>query len=235
MTKPMTLEELVKKYLDGKPKLKAPVTYDLYKHQKNAKGATSYADSLGSLYASAKKNKADYGANSRIISNKGLQNSGYSAYIDSLSKEGFNSGLEKIKSDRAADEAKARASYADYLDAYANKLGRVKKSVLTHLVNGGVTDINTAIAYGMSVGLSKEDAELVGNSAYEVTKKKIFDKLLEQTVSLGLDKEGARLLAVNMGVSDDDAKAFADNIDELLKHYSSLSDDYLDYLEQRKD
>ena len=125
------------------------------------------------------------------------------------------------------------ASYVSYLDKYKDKTSSVKKSVMSHLISNDVVDLNTAIAYGISAGLSKEDATLVGQTAYEVTKQKVFNTLLEQTVSLGLDAYGAKLLALKMGVSDVDANAFASEISDLLKYYGNISEDYLEFLEQR--
>ena len=106
---------------------------------------------------------------------------------------------------------------------------------MSHLVSNDVVDFDTAVAYGISAGLSKEDASLVGRSAYEVTKQKVFNKLIEHAVTLGLDKDGAKALAIKMGVSEEDASGFADEIDEMLKYYRSLSDGYLDYLKQRSE
>ena len=62
---------------------------------------------------------------------------------------------------------------------------------------------------------------------------KVFNSILEQTVRLGLDSEGARQLAVKMGVSDEDAKSFAEEIQELLDYYGNISEEYLEFLEQR--
>ena len=188
---------------------------------------------MASLYASAKKNSASYGVNSTQINNKGLQNSGYSEYIDALSKNTFDTKSKSLKSSFATAEANARGSYAEYLDSHREKQQSVKKSVMSHLVQNDVVDLGTAVAYGMSAGLSKEDAELVGQSAYEVTRQKVFNDILKQTVSLGLDKEGAKSLAVKMGVSDEDADSFAEEIDELLKYYGNISKEYLEYLEER--
>lgn len=233
MKKAVTLEELVKKYLDGVPTLGTPDTYDVYKHKNSLSGAKSYSEAAAKLYSSSKQGLSSYGANNRVINNKGLQNSGYAAYIDSLSKSSLASGLNTLGSNYSNSEAKARTSYQSYLDKYRDKLTKTKKSVMSHLIGNDVVDLNTAIAYGLSAGLSKDDATLVGQSAYEVTKQKVFNKILEQTVSLGLDKEGAKMLAIKMGVSEEDATSFADEIDELLKYYANISDEYLEFLENR--
>ena len=235
MTKSATLEELVDKYLKGKSPLSSAESYDEYKHKRGMLYGNDYSDAAGAIYAEAKKGLSTYGANSRKIHNKGLQNSGYASYIDKMSENKFAKDLSSLKDLYKKNETEAKLSYASYLDSYRDKQNSLKRSVMSHLVGNDVTDINTAVAYGMSAGLSEEDALEIGKGAYEVTKKKIFDKLIEQTVSLGLDKDGARKLAINMGISEEDANGFAEQIGELLEHYKSLSSDYLDFLESRAD
>lgn len=233
MKKATTLEELIEKYLDKTPAVGVADSYDLYKHKKGLSGAKSYSDAIGSLYANSKKNLSAFGANSHKIGNKGLQNSGYAAYIDSLAKNAFKSGANSIGDTFAKNEANARSSYASYLESYADKQSTVKRNVMTHLIKNDVADLTTAIACGMSAGLSREDAEAVGRSVYEVTKQSLFNKILEKSVTLGLDKDGAKTLAMKMGISESDADTFAEEVEDMLKYYRSISDDYLEYLEQR--
>ena len=150
-----------------------------------------------------------------------------------MANAGFDAGLAKIKNSYAKAESDAALSYQGYLDKYRDKVTTLKKSVMSHLVNNGVVDLSTAIAYGMSAGLSQQDAESIGRSAYEVTKQNVFNTVLEQTVRLGLDKEGARMLAVKMGVSEADALSFAEEVEDMLRYYGNVSKEYLEYLEQR--
>ena len=233
MSKTATLEELVNKYISSDNKIGSADSYDLYKHKNGLSTAKSYSDAVGSLYFDSKRSPSSYGVNNRKISNKGLQNSGYASYVDDLSKKSFTSGLESLKKAYEDKEVKSMASYVSYLDKYNDKTNSVKKSVMSHLISNDVVDLNTAIAYGISAGLSKDDATLVGQTAYEVTKQKVFNTLLEQTVRLGLDADGAKMLALKMGVSDSDANAFASEISDLLKYYGNISEDYLEFLEQR--
>ena len=228
-----TLEEILKNRVTAKSTDNSPDSYEDYKRKNGLYDTRGYTDAVNSLYAVSKKNLSSYGANNRKISNKGLQNSGYASYIDELSKNNFDSGLTRIKDTYAKRESDSALGYVSYLEKYNDKQKSLTKRVMSHLIGNDVVDLNTAIAYGVSAGLSKEDAEAVGKSAYEVTKKKVFNSILEQTVRLGLDEEGARQLAIKMGVSETDAQSFADEIGELLKHYGNISEEYLEFLEQR--
>ena len=233
MSKATTLEDLMNKYLSKNPTLGTPDTYDVYKHKNDLSSVKSYTDAVNSLYASSKKASSSYGANNRKITNKGLQNSGYSTYIDDLAKNSFTSGLKSLNDEYAQKENKNRASYVSYLEKYRDKQNQVKDNVMSHLISNDIVDINTAIAYGVNSGLSREDAEIIGASAYEITKQKVLNKILEQTVSLGLDQDGAKMLALKMGVNDTDADKIAKEVGEMLEYYRNLSDDYLEFLENR--
>ena len=233
MAKLTSLEDLIKNHLDKIGTNGKPDSYDLYKHKNSLSGVKSYSDAVNSLYASSKKSMSSYGANKRYIHNKGLQNSGYASYIDDASQKTFETGLEKLKDAYAQKEGDNRASYASYLEKYSDKQMQIKNDVMSHLISNDIVDINTAIAYGMHAGLSREDAEAIGQSAYNITKQKVLNKILEQAVSLGLDKDGAKLLALKMGITESDADAIASEVGDLMNYYRDISDDYLDFLEQR--
>lgn len=226
-----TLEELLKnrEHKNGN----TTDSYEDYKRKNGLYDTRGYVDAVNAIYAASKKDLSSYGANNRKLSNKGLQNSGYADYIDALSQSDFNSKLTQIKDIYKTKEADAALGYAEYLEKEKMKSAKLKNSVMSHLIKNGVVDLSTAVAYGMSAGLSQEDAESIGKSAYEVTKQKVFNSILEQTVRLGLDSEGARQLAIKMGVSEGDAQGFADEISELLDYYGNISEEYLEFLKQR--
>lgn len=228
-----TLEEILKNAKSTGKKNNSPDTYEEYRMKNGIDNRGGYTSAVGKLYAQAKKGLSSYGINNREINSKGLQNSGYASYIDELSKTGFNQGLAKIKDSYTKENNDALLGYAGYLDKYADSQTKLKNSVMSHLIKNGITDLGTAIAYGISAGLSEEDANEIGQSAYEVTKQKAFNSILEQTVRLGLDAEGARMLAVKMGISESDALAFSKEIEEMLDYYGNISEEYLEFLEQR--
>lgn len=233
MAKANSLEDLIKQYMSNNPTYGSPDSYDVYKHKNGLDTAKSYQDAVGALYASYKKDLSSYGANSREISNKGLQKSGYSAYVDALADNSFKYGSKALSDAYKQAEEKNRLSYASYLDSFSNKQQSVKKSVMSHLIDNDIVDQNTAIAYGMNAGLSYDDAVAAGQSAYEVTRQKVLNEILKQTVSLGLDQRGAKMLAVKMGVTESDADAISKEVSELLEYYRNISADYLEFLEQR--
>ena len=228
-----TLDEILKRRKKSRSGENEPDTYEEYKRKQGLSDPDGFTNAVNSLYASTRRDLSTYGAKSRKIGNKGLQNSGYAEYINDLADKKFNSGLSAIKDNYAEREEKASIGYQGYLESFKKQENSLKNKVLSHLVKNNVVDLDTAISYAMGAGLSQSAAEQIGKNAYEITKKRVFENILEQTVSLGLDKEGARMLAVKMGVSDADAESFADEIDELLKYYGNISDGYLEYLNGR--
>lgn len=229
----MNIDNILKRATEGARKDNRADTYEEYKRKNGLDDRGGYASAVNSLYAASQRGLSSYGKTGARLADAGLSTGGYAAYINELSKQKFNTGLAQIKDSYAKKEADASLGYVGYLEKYADKQNSLKKSVMSHLIQNDVVDLNTAIAYGISAGLSEADAESVSKSAYEVTRQKVFNSILEQTVTLGLDKEGARQLAIKMGVSETDAKLFADQIGDMLEYYGNISKEYLEFLEQR--
>ena len=228
-----TLDDILKNNRGGSTKENKPDTYEEYVRKNGLYNPRGYTNAVNTLYASTRRDLSSYGFNNREISNKGLQNSGYAAYIDKLADNKLASGISSIKDNYAKLGTKAASSYSDYLDSYRKNQNSIKSSVMSQLTKGDAVDLNTAIAYGISAGLTKENAEAVGRAAYEETRSRIFSSILNDVVSLGLDSEGARMLAIKRGVTEEDATLFASEIAEMLDHYGNVSEDYLKFLEER--
>ncbi len=208
-------------------------TYDMYKYKSGTDLDRDYYSDLSSLYAATKKKLSGYGSKSTALANNGLQSSGYSAYIDSKARSEYASKYNDLTAKRISDENKMQLGYSDYLDQAAKEKASLKKSVLSSLIDGNIIKLDDAIAYGMSAGLSKDDANEVGQTVYSITKQKVLNGLMEQVVSLGLDSTGAALLAEKMGISHSDAVKFGKEAEEMLKYYANISDAYLKYLENQ--
>ena len=233
MSKNSLLDEPEKEYRAKGKGLGLPDSYDLYKHKNGLDTSGGYAAAVNALYASSRKNTSSYGRNNRIINNKGLHNSGYADYIDDMSSNSFKYGAQNLKDSYALEEAKNRGSYASYLEKYEKAKQSIRDSVMSHLLNNDVIDLKTSVAYGVNAGLSFDDAKDIAQTVYGATRQKITNEILKQTVSLGLDKDGAKMLAIKMGLTTDDAEQVAKEVADLLKYYRSISSDYLDFLEGR--
>ena len=233
MFKTTVLDKLKEQYLSSNPNQGLPDSYDLYKHKNRLNTAQSYADAVSNLYALSKKNSASYGQNNRMLNSKGLSSSGYADYIDLSADNTFSLGKDALKSSYSKEEAENLGSYATYLEKYQEKMTSLKDRVLSHLIDNEIADLSTAVAYGINSGLSYDDAKSMGQSAYEVIKNKVTTEILKQATSLGLDEKGAKTLAIKMGMTTSDAEAIAKEVADLMKYYSNVSSDYLDFLVTR--
>lgn len=233
MFKTTLLDKLKEQYLSSNPNQGMPDSYDLYKHKNGLNTAQSYADAVSNLYALSKRSASSYGQNNRMLNSKGLTNSGYADYIDASADRSFTDGSNALENAYSKTEAENLGSYATYLEKYQQKQTSLKNNVLSHLIDNDITDLSTAIAYGINSGLSFDDAKSMGQSAFETIKKKVTNEILKQATSLGLDEAGAKTLAVKMGMTSGDAEDIAKEVAELMQYYSSISSDYLEFLTNR--
>ena len=225
-----TLEDFMKKYISNQKLSNGADSFETYKFKNGVDYDNDFNKAAVNLYANKKKNASSYGANYRNLANKGLQNSGYADYIDNLANLTYASNLSKLENKKSDAQKLALGGYSDYLEKYSNKQTSLKKSVSSHLIKNNVVNLEDAIAYGLSMGLSQEDAIAIGENAYSVTKQKVYNDILKEAVSFGLDKEGAVMLAKKMGMTDSDAEAVGEEVREMMSHYQNVSQSYLDYL-----
>ncbi len=228
-----TLEDYLTLRLPTEKRTDGADSYADYLHKNGTVYESNYAASMDKLYSDKLKNSATYGRTARDMTTMGLQNSGYENYIDAMAEATYAKDAERLESERTAAEYKSRTGYLDYLEKYESQRTSLKNSVISHLIKNRIVDINEATSFALESGLTEKEAEAVAAAAYSTNKQRVFNEILKQTATLGLDREGALMIASDMGASDEDAAEFADRIDELLRHYGSISADYIKYLEDK--
>ena len=233
MSKYRTLEDFMKQYISARGVSNKADSYSLFKKKNSYNHDSKYARAVDNLYSAALKSSTTYGSNYTKLANKGLQNSGYAAYIDAKAKQNRASSLSTLNENRKTEETQAMTDYIDYLEKYKKANDALKRSVSSYLTKNNVANLDTAISYGVSAGLDIEDATAVGNSVYAITKQRVFADILKQTSNLGLDKNGAVKLALERGFSIADANEIGEKVEEMLRDYGGTSDSYLKYLEDK--
>ncbi len=226
----ISLESYLRRMLKDTPS--GADSLEVFKHKSGADYRTSYSDTMRSLYAGLKRNLSSQSVNNTALANKGLQNSGFSAYMKSKLRSGYKSDAIKAEGQRGEDENALINNYRSYIEKHTEKQSGIRNQVAEHLVNTGILNKADAVSYAMGAGLSESDAISVAENVYSINRKKLLDDILKQTASLGLDREGAVMLAKKMGASDEDAEMIGDEVNELLEYYASISEDYLEYLEE---
>ncbi len=230
----LTIEDYLKKYSALSKSMEGIDSYGAYKAKNGDQYEAKYTKALESLYRNSKKN-ADFGAEYAKIANQGLHNSGYMKYLGDKIGIDNKTAADKLSSERDLMESKLQMGYLGYLEKQREKTESLKSNVTSTLIQNGIVNKDELRDYAIKSGLSSSDAEQIAEKVYSVTKNTVFRELLEQVTKLGLDAKGAAMLAEQMGVSKNDADRFGKDVEDMLGHYSSISDSYLDYLESIAD
>ncbi len=229
----ISLESYLKGLLKSTPT--GADSLETFKHKSGTDYRTDYSDAMRALYAGLRQDLSSQSANNTSLANKGLQNSGFSAFMKDKLISGYKSDAIKAREQRGKDKTALIDNYKSYIEGYTEKQNNIKSQVTEHLVNTGILNTDDAVSYAMGAGLSESDALAIAENVYKINRKKVLNDILKQSASLGLDREGAVMLAKKMGASDEDAELMGDEVDELLEYYASISEDYLDYLEEKSE
>ncbi len=231
--KTLALEEFISSYLEENKRQKSADSYAEYLHKNGLGTAREYAEEMDKLYAKRKTGNAEYGINKRNIDAFGLQNSGYADFVNNLSDNLYKRGVNSAEQKMRKKELDSMSGYLGYLEKHTEKRNQLKNDVMSYLVKNQIVDLEDAVRFAIDSGLDENEALAVADGAYRTNKQKVFNEILKQVASLGLDTEGAVMLARKMGVSDKDAESFGEEISELLEYYGSISDEYLAFLEEQ--
>ena len=154
-----------------------------------------------------------YGTSAETLGQKHLTNSGFSDYLSEVAESGLSQ-----------DKAKAQAVYLETLEdakkgyaSYLTQIGSQAKEAVSSLDEAGVRDYDTAYAYGIANGLSKETASALGTYVTNMGDKPISQtavrqrmSMLTQMIRLNLPKDVAYQYALSCGVADEVAKELAE-------------------------
>ncbi len=176
----------------------------------------AFSRAIGAAYSDYKKGLSKYEENYSDIAKKGLQNSGYEAYVNRLARSSLLGDVADINGKKESFLAKARSKYSEYLEEYREKRTRLIEDIRTRLMRSDVLSLKDGISYGVAAGLTYEEASEVAYSTYMIKKQDAFSDLFKTAVSFGMDKEQSYKLAVEWGLNEEDARLIADEIDEYI-------------------
>ena len=110
-----TLEDFLKKYLKNQSLKNGQDSYSEYKARTGSDHDRTYSRAMEALYANAAKNSTAYSNNYKVLENKGLQNSGYEAYLTSKAADDYTRKSNELTRARNNAESKTRYGYLEYL------------------------------------------------------------------------------------------------------------------------
>ncbi len=170
-------------------------------------------DGIEDAYRTYDRGSAAYGVTGEKLGQMHLAGSGYSEYLDQKAKDRLGTDMAAAQEEYQETLGKADKGYA----AYLRQQGSRTKSVIRSLDTQGVTDYDTAYAYGLISGLSGESAKIAATYITSITDKAVSQtvirqrmSLLSQMIRLNLPKDVAYNYALSCGVTDEVAKELSE-------------------------
>lgn len=237
MANKSALEEYIGTYLLSRGKPSGALSFENYKAGRGIRYEEDYKDGVTRARAALLSSDPYRGSEAERLFSDGLGTSGYREHLAKKAKSTYEGTLKSLYEKRQRDEEKAIGGYASYLSDYKESRDSLIRSVRTDLMRNSIVNQETAFQYAISAGLSNEEARGVSYAVYEAGRDKIMAEAIEKATSLRLNGEAAALMAEKMGLTYEDSRAVAKEVDEYLgtiKEYT-VPDEYLDKLEETSD
>ena len=203
--KASSIEDFLKKYTSYKSRVNAAKTLDEYTRLEGLDHEGKY---LGALRAAmqARARGGVYGALGEEVGGAGLANGGYREHLESLAEARYKDDLEAARAKKSDETVAAANSYADYLSGYKRQQESLKATLRDRLLDGGITDLETTYAIGISRGLSADEAASLSVELYNLKRNEIYATALMAIATARLDAEGVRSFAERAGLVGDDVE-----------------------------
>lgn len=232
MSRITTIEEFLRNYLKDAPEYGAK-TYDEYAKEVGADYEGEYARSLRDAMTKKRRSAPSYGTTGQSLVSKGLSGTGYADFLTDKAMAVYAKDVESAEGSLATGRSGLLRGYRDYLESYSNDRAALRARVQKQLIDNEVYDKNSSYLYGIDAGLSPEEATAVSGTVYSAVRGRLRRQIIDRVTALELDAEGARLYALSMGLTAEDAKSIAEEAKDYLKHYKDYADGYWDYLENQ--
>ncbi len=232
MSKITTIEQFLQNYLKDAPEYGAK-TYEEYAKEMGVDYEGDYAKSLRDAMTKQRRSAPSYGTTGQSLASKGLSGAGYASFLSDKIADTYAKDIEAAEDDLATGRSRLLNGYRDYLQRYSNNRAALRARVQKQLIDNQVYDKNSAYLYALDAGLSADEATAVSGTVYGAVRGRIRRQIIDRVAALELDAEGARLYALSMGLTEEDARSISESAKEYLKHYKDYSDGYWDYLENQ--
>jgi hypothetical protein len=207
----MTLEDFLTLY--EKEKGGSSPSYARWMAQNGYAPEQDLDAAIKDAYRTYDRGGAEYGVTAEKLGQMHLADSGYSDYLDQAAKDRFGTDMRRAQEDYQETLGKASRGYETYL----RQTGARTKSVIRALDTQGVTDYDTAYAYGLISGLTSESAKIAATYVETMTDRGASQtvirqrmSLLSQMIRLSLPKDVAYSYALSCGVTEEVAKELSE-------------------------
>lgn len=190
---------------------------------KASNAMTNYAKSL-----------SGYGTRAVSLAEKGLSDSGYAEYLNSLAKSERDEALAMAKSLHGSALAANMKGYAQYLDSAEAAGKSLYESTLKKLVSEKFTDEQSAYDRARELGLDGEHAYEAAKYATDEVVRELKLKVMSAISTKRLTAYQTKLYASSIGLGADDAEelaGYAYSLNETAD-INGASESFLEYLRE---
>ena len=223
----VTLEDFIKKYNDSKNKKRK--TYSQYLTEQGDMTEARYAEAVNEAQKEYDRAKAGYGRSGEALSKRGLNGSGYAAFLDSNAYSELQNSKREAEKARNTAERKNRSAYAEYLENTDKAENRLFTDTVDDIYRYGSNDYDSSYKLAISAGLDKEMAKHAAEIGMalakeeeksEEPKKAVISTstrrvLLSEILSKRYYGERAYAFLIACGLEEEDAKTIVDAADKI--------------------
>ena len=176
--------------------------------------------------AAAYRADRDYGVRAESLSSRGLKDTGYSEYIDSLAK----GAAAKAKNDAVGkyenEKREAFSEYDEYNEEYEAAQKKLFDSVLGKFGEHSLKTYDEMFKYAVGAGLSTEYAKTAASTGYAAHLENMRHQVVDLIVRRGIGRKEAYEYALKLGLDESVATELGEYAKRLREN--ELVSDYLD-------
>ena len=232
MANETSLEDFVKNYVQNKVKSESQEDYERWLRANGVDSYGIYSDALRDINTDYNRQRANYGATAERLNKLGLSSAGYSDYADGHAYSEMQKSKEKARISLAANEAKNRKGYGEYVAAKAKEAKSDYSKAVKELTDASIMDYDEAFDYALSMGLDEDGADLAAKAANEAVRKKARTSVLSVIVNRRYNYKQTVAYATSLGLSEQEAAELGEYAD-LINASGYYTQDYLNYLKDK--
>ena len=226
-----TLSQFIENYVNNKKIQNKPKSYQSYLEQIGKSDYDlKYLSKIEDLSYDRATGLSTYGAKAQSLTSKGLDDSGYAKYVDKLQRDLTKDSEKQMLAKMNSESRELRTDYAKYLQSYTEKKEKAKSDITAQLIKNGVIDTDKSKEYAISAGLSEEEALAVSNDVYNSLRSNVISALIDDVVSLRLNHDSARTVALSKGLNLADAISIENIAKKIREEFNNASDELLNDL-----
>ena len=223
----VTLEDFIKKYNESKQKSKK--TYSEWLNEQGDMTETNYSQAIIDAQKEYDRARSGYGRTGEVLSQKGLNGSGYASFLDSNAYSELQNSKREAEKAKNAAQTKNKSAYASYLQDLDSKQDKLTKDALSNFYKYGARDYDSSYKLAIASGLDEETAKYVaelgvaigaGSGKISVNTKRM---LLSELTRRHITGDSARAFLMACGVGAEEAEEMAAAADEAIYGKSSDS------------